>query len=360
MSQRSHIAQSGRIAIIACSAAWSVPRSCGISSYSASCSDSGRYQTASVSNVVSGRSSGTTSSEEPSEIAFFWKPTTCSVTDTRPKESSSPSRCPLSTHLVDDRVGLLLHLGVVVGLEALDDRRARLLVEIEDAVRLAQVEVDRSLVHRRVRALALGRAEDVAGLRVHDQERLAARVAQADLRRREVAARPDPAGLRLLQIREERRAPERLGAERLLVAHVERRLERSRADVAVEDPRIGVVEDGRLDAPVHEQLRLAHEELVERVLGGDQHREPVPLAPGAAPLLAQARDRPREADREGAVERPDVDPQLERIGGGDAEQLALDEPPLDLAALLRRVARRGTARGGPPSPSRRARTRTGG
>ena len=32
MSHRSHIAQSGRIAIIACSAAWSVPRSLGISS----------------------------------------------------------------------------------------------------------------------------------------------------------------------------------------------------------------------------------------------------------------------------------------------------------------------------------------
>ena len=31
-------------------------------------------------------------------------------------------------------------------------------------------------------------------------------------------------------------------------------------------------------------------------------------------------------------------PELERVGGDDAEQLALDEPALELAPLLRRVA----------------------
>ena len=61
-------------------------------------------------------------------------------------------------------------------------------------------------------------------------------------------------------------------------------------------------------------------------------------AAGASPLLAQARDRSREADRDRAVEVADVDAELQRVGGGDAEQLALDEPPLDLAPLLRRVA----------------------
>src|SRR5256885_3370165 len=57
MSQRSHMAQSGSSAIIACSAAWSVPSSRGIRSSSRSCSGSGRYQTASVSKVVAGRES---------------------------------------------------------------------------------------------------------------------------------------------------------------------------------------------------------------------------------------------------------------------------------------------------------------
>ena len=72
MSQRSHIAQSGRIAIIACSAAWSVPRSFGISSSPSSCSGSGTYQIASVSKVVSGRSRPTRSSVVWSRIDFFW------------------------------------------------------------------------------------------------------------------------------------------------------------------------------------------------------------------------------------------------------------------------------------------------
>ena len=50
-----------------------------------------RY-TASVSKVVSGRSSGTRSSVAWSRIDFIWKAITCSVTLTRPKASSRPSR----------------------------------------------------------------------------------------------------------------------------------------------------------------------------------------------------------------------------------------------------------------------------
>src|SRR5215203_5272864 len=61
MSQRSHIAHSGSIAIIACSAACSVASRRGISSSPSSCAGSGRYQTASVANVDGGMSSGTSS-----------------------------------------------------------------------------------------------------------------------------------------------------------------------------------------------------------------------------------------------------------------------------------------------------------
>ena len=108
--------------------------------------------------------------------------------------------------------------------------------------------------------------------------------------------------------------------------------------MAVEDARVRVVEDRRLDAAAEERLRLAHEVLVERVLAGDEHGEPVAAAPGPSPLLAQARDRAREADRDHAVEQPDVDAELERVRRGHAEQLALDEAPLDLAPLRGRVA----------------------
>ena len=106
----------------------------------------------------------------------------------------------------------------------------------------------------------------------------------------------------------------------------------------VEDARVRVVEDRRLDAPLEQRLRLAHEVLVERVLARDEHGEPVAAAAGAAPLLAQARDRPGEAGRDHAVEQADVDPQLERVGGGDAEQLAGGESPLDVPALRGCVA----------------------
>src|SRR5438094_1433517 len=102
--------------------------------------------------------------------------------------------------------------------------------------------------------------------------------------------------------------------------------------MAVEDAVVLVVEDRGLDPSAEQRLRLAHEVLVERVLAGDEDGEPVPTAARAAPLLTQARDRPREAGRDHAVEQADVDPELERVRRGDAEQLACREAPLDLAA----------------------------
>ena len=115
--------------------------------------------------------------------------------------------------------------------------------------------------------------------------------------------------------------------------------------MAVEDARVRVVEDRRLHAPAEQGLGLAHEELVERVLARHQHRQALAAPAGPAPLLPEAGDRPREPHRDRAVEQADVDPQLERVGGRDAQELALDEPPLDLAALGRRVA--GAVRGEP-------------
>ena len=61
MSQRSHIAQSGSIAISACSAACSVPSSFGIASSPSSCAGSGTNQIASVAKLDGGSSSGTSS-----------------------------------------------------------------------------------------------------------------------------------------------------------------------------------------------------------------------------------------------------------------------------------------------------------
>ncbi len=99
-----------------------------------------------------------------------------------------------------------------------------------------------------------------------------------------------------------------------------------------------MVEDRGLDSARQECVRLAREELVERVVRRDEDREPALTPAGASPLLPQRRDGSREADGDGAVEEADVDPELERVGRGHAEELALDESPLDLASLLGGVA----------------------
>jgi hypothetical protein len=121
-------------------------------------------------------------------------------------------------------------------------------------------------------------------------------------------------------------------AERLRVVVVERRLEGRGEDVRVEDPRVRVVEDRRLDAPRAERSgsRRRTGRARPRSRRGSRARS---AAPGAAPLLPQRGDRAREADRDRAVEEADVDPELERVGRRHAEQLALDEATLDLPPL---------------------------
>ena len=142
----------------------------------------------------------------------------------------------------------------------------------------------------------------------------------------------------MLQLRELGRTTQRFRSERRRVLLLERRLERGREHVRVEDARVRVVEDRGLDAAREQRVRLAREELVERVVARDEDGQPSLASPCAPPLLAQRCDRAGEADGDRAVEEPDVDPELERVRRGHAEELALDETALDLAALLRRVA----------------------
>ena len=74
------------------------------------------------------------------------------------------------------------------------------------------------------------------------------------------------------------------------------------------DRLVLVMHDRRLDRALEELLRMAAEELVERVLAGDVDRQSTAAAPGAAPHLAQRRDRPGKRDDDRRIERPDVDP----------------------------------------------------
>ena len=206
--------------------------------------------TASVSNSVGGQVERLEIiSSKPSRIALRWKATTCSVTVTRPLRDVTAERAHAAQLLVDRRCRLLLRLRVVVAAEGLDERGPALEVEGGDAVRLARMQVDRAVVHRRVGALALGDAEHRTGLLVDDRERVGRRRAQAEPRGRVVAAVPDPAGLRALELGEHRRPLQCPRAEDGRVLLVERRLEGGRTDTAVvEDAVVLVVEDRSLDA----------------------------------------------------------------------------------------------------------------
>ena len=189
-------------------------------------------------------------------------------------------------------------------------------------------------MHGRVRPLALDDAEHGARLRVDDRERVGLVERSGDARGGVVACRPrrSPPSCRFSS----GSAAARSSASGPSVAASRSSSGASNAaerHVPVEDARVRVVEDRRLDAAPEQRLGLAHEVLVERVLARDEHGEPVAAPAGPAPLLAQARDGPGEADRDGAVEQADVDAELERVRRGDAEQLALHQPALDLAPL---------------------------
>ena len=137
----------------------------------------------------------------------------------------------------------------------------------------------------------------------------------------------------------------------------ERQLVGGGAQVADADLGVRRVEDRRLVRAAEQGVGVVDEVAVERVGARHEQREALAAAAGAAPLLAQARDRAREADRDRAVEQADVDAQLERLGRDDAEQLPGHEVALDAPPLLGGVARavRREALGDVVAPGRRSR-----
>ena len=127
-------------------------------------------------------------------------------------------------------------------------------------------------------------------------------------------------------------------AEVPLVGRRERPLVGGGLQVRPADVRVVQVDDRLLDAAPQEAVRLAHEVLVERVLAGHQHGVAVPGPAGPAPALPQARDRAGEAGDERDVEAADVDAELERLRRDHGVELVVEQAPLDVAALLGRVA----------------------
>ena len=186
---------------------------------------------------------------------------------------------------------------------------------------------------------------DLAGAAVDDRDRVAAGAPQRHRRRRELVglARGRTCRRAARAARPRRPAPRRIRASAApdvaASAASSGAFVRGAQQVRGVELLVLVVEDRGLDRPLQELVGMAAEELVERVLARDVDREPAAAPPGAAPHLAQRRDGPRERHADRGIQRPDVDPQLQRIGRHDAEQLAVHQPPLELAPLRRRVAR---------------------
>ncbi len=128
------------------------------------------------------------------------------------------------------------------------------------------------------------------------------------------------------------------GAEELGVVGGERTLVRGAQQLGEVDLRALVVEDRPLDRPGQEVVGMTAEELIERVLPGDEDGESAPAAAGAPPHLTQAGDGAREGRDDRRVERADVDPELERVGRDDGTQRAAAQTFLDLASLRGGVA----------------------
>ena len=180
-----------------------------------------------------------------------------------------------------------------------------------------------------------------------------------DARRGRMAARPvHLPGARLEPVRLHQRAHGvvETGTEPRVVLGGQRQLVGRARDVRLEHERVLRVHDRGLGRTGEQLVGVLRVPLVELVVAGDEHRGGAPVrATGAAGLLAQRREGAREAVDDDGVEAADVDAELERVGGGDPEQLAVGEPAFELPALLGQVA--GTVRGDRGRPRAGARGR---
>ena len=90
------------------------------------------------------------------------------------------------------------------------------------------------------------------------------------------------------------------------------------------------VEARFLGRPLEQELRVVDDVLVDRRSRGDQDGNARALPPAGPPeLLPRRRHRTRVAGEDRDIEPPDVDAELERVRGDDAEDLAIAQPVLD-------------------------------
>jgi hypothetical protein len=86
------------------------------------------------------------------------------------------------------------------------------------------------------------------------------------------------------------------------------------------------VKHRRLDGAAEDRLGMVREIRVERVVAGHEHHERRRSgSPGPAGLLPQRGQRPGKAREHDRIQAADVQPQLQRVRRGHAQQLARGE-----------------------------------
>ena len=99
------------------------------------------------------------------------------------------------------------------------------------------------------------------------------------------------------------------------------------------------IDDRRLRRSSEQLAGMGHVVLIECVFSAYQHANGMLLAAtGPAGLLPEGSQGSRERIDYGRVQVPDIDPELESIGGRDAEQIAGKQGSFDSAAVCRKVA----------------------
>ena len=238
-------------------------------------------------------------------------------------------------------------LGVVADLAGLHAGEAHLQVERADEEGGAPVEVDGALVGARHRAPLLHAADLVVA--DHQADGLAPAAPDRDLRGGRIDGGVEEEAAPELELAASgpspRRRLDRALAEQVHLARGEGPLVGGASQVRGQDLRVLRVEADALVARVQQQAGLADEELVQRVLVGDEDGEAVAgAAPGAARLLPEGGAGAGIAVDDHRVEAADVDAELHRVRRAEAEELALEELLLDGSAAPWACSPRGSSR----------------
>ena len=207
-------------------------------------------------------------------------------------------------------------------------------MELLNLVGVALHQVDRLGIDGRERAPPIHLRDDLPALRlllvtrggVDDEE-----IVGRDSPERDVVggigfARPVPARTRTVEetllFEGHQLVPHVTLAEGLDI--LERELERRALQVVDEDERIVRVHACVLRARAEQVVGVAHHELVEGSARGDHDRGRWLRAPPCpSRLLPQRSDRAGIAREHGDVQMADVDTEFERVGGNDAEHIAV-------------------------------------